>query len=65
VAHELRARHGEHRAQQRPAHQDNKRQQYIVDLPLDQGRVLVAQKIEDFQEAFEPAGIDDMVGASQ
>ena len=48
-----------------PASSEHQRQQHVTNLPLHSGRILVAQKIEDFEEAFAAAGIDDMVGASQ
>ena len=35
VAHELRARQGEHRAQQRTGQQNDQRKQHIADLPLE------------------------------
>ena len=34
----------EHRAQQRPGHMRQKREQYIADLPLNDGRIVIAQK---------------------
>jgi hypothetical protein len=64
VAHELGARQGEHRAQRRTGQHDRERQENVAEAPLHQGGIVVEQKPEDFHEAFAPAGIDDMVGAS-
>ena len=48
-----------------PANSRMSETQNVTNLPLDDGRVFVAQKEKDLQEAFAPARIDDMVGASQ
>ena len=48
-----------------PASEMNERQQHVADLALHDGRIVVAQKVENLPEAFAPAGINDMVGASQ
>ncbi len=59
------SRQREHRAQRPTRKQDHKRQQYVAELALHDRRIAVAQKIEDSAEAFAPARINDMVGASQ
>ena len=39
---------GEHRAQQRAGQKNYQRKQHIADLALNDGRIFIAQKIEEF-----------------
>lgn len=65
VPHELRPRQSEHGAERPAREQDDEREEDVAESSLNKGRVIVAHKVEDFQEPFAPAGIDDMVGPSQ
>ncbi len=55
VAHELRTRQRKHRAQQRAGQQDDERKQDVANLLLDQGRIFIAQEVENLEEAFAAA----------
>ncbi len=49
VAHELRARQRKHRAQQRAGQQNDQGKQHIAELPLNDGRIVVAQEAENLR----------------
>jgi len=65
VAHELRTRGGDGCAEQAPGHGEQDRSKDVADLLLEDGRIVVAEEAQEGAEIRLPAGIDDMVGASQ
>jgi hypothetical protein len=65
VAHEFRARTGEHGAENAEGHGDNYRREDEADLTLEYGWILVAQKQEQSAQIRLAAGINDMVSPSQ
>ncbi len=65
VAHELDARGGEGSAKQPERDGDDQGSKDEANLALEDGRILVAQKMEEGAQTRFAAGVDDMVGASQ